>query len=75
MTIELANRIRHGRAVGNEYVVTNRDEGNSMIIARFDTREDAAAYIATHAPHPEPVISLAEYYAAQDDTHHDEERS
>ena len=74
MTIEIANKIRNGRAVGTLWVVTRRDENNSGIVARFETREEAVAYIASHT-HPEPVISLAEYYAAQDDARHDEERS
>lgn len=45
MRIELANKIRGGRTVGNEYVVTRRDEGKSGIIAKFDTREQAQAFI------------------------------
>lgn len=47
MQIELANKIRNGRAVGNEYVVTRRDEtpSKSGILARFNTREEAAAWI------------------------------
>ena len=48
MTIEIANKIRHGRAVGTLWVVTHRDENNSGIVARFDTREEAVAYIALH---------------------------
>lgn len=44
--IEIANKIRNGRAVGTEYVVTMRPIGRSGIVARFDTREEAAAWIA-----------------------------
>jgi hypothetical protein len=44
--IELANKIRNGRAVGNEFVVTMRPIGRSGILERFATREEAAAWIA-----------------------------
>jgi hypothetical protein len=44
--IELANKIRNGRAVGNLYVVTRRPIGNSGIVATFDTREQAEGWIA-----------------------------
>jgi len=48
MKIEIANRIVAGRAVGTQYVVTRRDEGNSGIVSpRFDTREEAQAWIDT----------------------------
>lgn len=43
--IELANKIVKGRAVGNLYVVTRRPIGMSGIIAKFDTREEAQAWI------------------------------
>ena len=59
MTLEISNKIRDGRAVGTEYVVTRRNEGNSGIIARFDTRPEAVAYI-TEIAHRERV------YAADD---------
>lgn len=45
MTLEIANTIRHGRAVGTEYVVTRRDAGHSGIVARFDSRDEAIAYM------------------------------
>ncbi len=45
--IELANKIRNGRCIGNEYVITGRPAGNSMILARFDSREEAVTYLAT----------------------------
>jgi hypothetical protein len=45
-TIEIANRIKHGRAVGTDFVVTRRPEGFSSILARFATRDEAAAWIA-----------------------------
>jgi len=44
--IELANRVRNGRAVGNEYVVTRRSLGMSGIVARFATREEAQEWIS-----------------------------
>jgi hypothetical protein len=43
--IELANKVRRGRAVGNEYVVTRRPEGMTTILARFDSHEEAQAWI------------------------------
>jgi hypothetical protein len=43
--IELANKVRHGRAVGNRYVVTRRPSGHSGVVAEFDTREEAEAWI------------------------------
>ena len=43
---ELANKIYKGRAVGNEWVVTQRPIGRTGTLARFDTREEAAAWIA-----------------------------
>lgn len=43
--IELANKIRGGRAVGNEYVVTQRPIGKTMILARFDSRKEAERWI------------------------------
>ena len=45
MTIEIANVIRGGRAVGTEYVVTRRENGQSAILARFATRDEAVAYM------------------------------
>lgn len=44
--IELANKIRNGRAVGNLYVVTRRPEGLSCILSKHDTREAAEQWIA-----------------------------
>ncbi len=44
-TVELANKVRRGRAVGNEYVVTRRPDGNTTILCRFDTPEEAQAWI------------------------------
>ena len=43
--IELANKVWRGRAIGSEYVVTRRPDGLTGILARFDTREDAEAWI------------------------------
>ena len=43
--IEIANRIRNGRAVGTDYVVTRRPDGLCTILARFATRDEAAAWI------------------------------
>lgn len=43
--LELANKIRGGRAVGNEYVVTRRSIGLSTIIARFDTKAKAKRFM------------------------------
>lgn len=45
MQIELANRIAHGRAVGDEWVVTRRPIGRTCIIARFETRQEAQEFI------------------------------
>jgi len=47
-TVELANKTEHGRVVGNLYVVTQRPIGNSAIVAEFDTREEAQAWINRH---------------------------
>lgn len=46
--IELANKFRKGcdHAIGNLYVVTRRPIGLSAIIATFETRDQAAAWIA-----------------------------
>lgn len=43
--IELANKIRNGRTVGNLYVVTRRPIGMTAILATFNTREEAQAWI------------------------------
>lgn len=48
--IELANKIGkvgifRGRAMGNEYVVTQRPLNRSGILARFDDRDDARRWI------------------------------
>jgi hypothetical protein len=43
--IEIANRIRRGRAVGTDYVVTQRPVGRTGIIATFPTRDDAERWI------------------------------
>jgi hypothetical protein len=43
--IELANRIVNGRAVGNLYVVTQRPIGKTTILASFNSREQAEAWI------------------------------
>jgi hypothetical protein len=45
--IEIANKIRNGRAVGTDYVVTRRPDGFTSILARFNTRDEAAAWIAS----------------------------
>lgn len=50
MQIELANLIRNGRAVGNEFVVTNRDRGHSGIIFRSTNRDDCVAFIDSQEP-------------------------
>ena len=42
---ELANRIKNGRCVGNEYVVTQRPIGRTGILVRFPTHELAVAWI------------------------------
>lgn len=57
MQIELANKVLHGRAVGNEYVVTRRDEtpSRSGILARFDTRDEAVAFIQRNIS-PVPTV-------------------
>jgi hypothetical protein len=43
--IEIANRIFSGRAVGTDYVVTQRPICRTGILARFRTREEAQAWI------------------------------
>jgi hypothetical protein len=43
--IELANKIRNGRSVGNLYVVTRRPIGKTAILASFGTREEAQAWV------------------------------
>ncbi len=43
--LELANKIRNGRAAGNLYVVTRRPIGRTGIVAQFNTREEAEAWI------------------------------
>ena len=52
--IELANKVRNGRVVGNTYVVTQRPIGKSGIVASFDTRDEAEDWIiqADVATHP-----------------------
>ena len=47
--VEIANRIRHGRAVGTDFVVTKRPIGLTAIVARFATREQAEAWIAVQS--------------------------
>ncbi len=44
--IELANRVRRGRVVGNDYVVTRRPERITSILVRCPTRFEAAKWIA-----------------------------
>ena len=48
--IELANKIAGGRAVGNSYIVTRRPDRLTCELARFDTREEAEAWIAERTP-------------------------
>lgn len=48
--LELANKVRNGRAVGNEYVITQRAIGRNGIVERFDTREEAEAWLREHCP-------------------------
>ena len=43
--IEIANRIRGGRAVGTDYVVTRRPLGQTAILTRLPSREKAVAWI------------------------------
>ena len=43
--IELVNRTYKGRTVGNRFGVTKRPIGKTSLLAVFDTREDAAAFI------------------------------
>jgi len=47
-TIEIANKVRNGRAVGTEYVVTQRPISLTGARAKFDTREQAAEWICKH---------------------------
>jgi len=44
--IEIANRIRGGRSVGTDWVVTRRPEGLTGIVKRFPRREDAEEWVA-----------------------------
>jgi hypothetical protein len=58
--IELANKVRNGRAVGNEYVATRRPDGFSGILFRADSQEEVQAWIdrggvAQPLPLPTPV--------------------
>ncbi len=43
--VELANRIRSGRCVGTDYVVTRRPDGLTMVVERFDTKEQALEWL------------------------------
>ena len=43
--IEIANRIRNGRAVGTDFVVTRRPDGLTSILHRCELRVDAQAWI------------------------------
>lgn len=43
--IELANKIRGGRSVGNVYVVTRRGVGMSGILSRHDSKGAALKWI------------------------------
>ena len=43
--IEIANRIRGGRAVGTDYVVTRRPLGQTAILTRLPSRDKAVAWI------------------------------
>ncbi len=45
--IEIANKIVRGKAVGTEYVVTQRPIGKPTILARFDTRGEAERWITS----------------------------
>lgn len=45
--IELANKVRNGRAVGNEYVAVALP--SRTIVARFDTPEAAHAWVAARS--------------------------
>lgn len=57
-TIEIANRIRHGRCVATDYVVTRRPDNFTGIIATFATREEAVAFIASARTTPvEPWLT------------------
>lgn len=47
-TIEIANRVRNGRVVGIDYVVTQRGIGRTGILARRGTRAEAEDWIAEH---------------------------
>ncbi len=47
--IEIANRTKHGRVVGTDYVVTAREFNRSGILVRFREREDAEAWQQVHA--------------------------
>ena len=47
--IEIANRTKKSRVVGTDYVVTAREFGRSVILARFREREDAEAWHREHA--------------------------
>lgn len=61
--IELANKVRNGRAVGNLYVVTRRPEGCSTIIFSADTREEAQAWIDRGGEEqPRPLPTPVEFW-------------
>lgn len=58
--IELANKIRGGRAVGNLYVATRRPDGFSGILFSSESHEETQAWIdrggeAQPKPLPTPV--------------------
>lgn len=63
MTIELANKIRNGRTISNLYAVTRRDEGKSGVLAAFETRAEAEAFIAKHEGQ---FLSLANWLTLMD---------
>lgn len=57
--IELRNKVRNGRAVGNLYIVTRRPLGFSCALVSFSTREEAQAWIAARVQKGIDIVSAA----------------
>ena len=75
--IELANQIRGGRAVGNQYVVTRRPSGRTSILYRAGTRDEAERWTAAQTyylvtiddPDGRPIEERQERYRREGDAH------
>lgn len=57
--IQIANRIRGGRAVGTDFLVVRVDGGRSGVVARYQDRENAQAHLEVLQAYGQPPAGVS----------------